>query len=124
MRNKKEYSEEWVDTIRPAILKRDNYRCSVCGVKHRSYVLVNQDGNYSIIDKGEHDEYKKYGAKCYRIFLQVAHLNHDKENNKEENLRAMCPRCHHRYDMNYKSIMRLSDKKKEEVTQSTIHTSS
>lgn len=33
------------------------------------------------------------------IMLTVAHLNHDPRDNRPENLRAMCQRCHLRYDM-------------------------
>jgi hypothetical protein len=30
--------------------------------------------------------------------LTVAHLNHDPQDNRDENLKAMCQRCHLRYD--------------------------
>jgi hypothetical protein len=30
--------------------------------------------------------------------LTVAHLNHTPEDCRDENLKAMCPRCHNRYD--------------------------
>lgn len=33
-----------------------------------------------------------------RICLTVAHLNHTPEDNRPENLRAWCQRCHLRYD--------------------------
>jgi 5-methylcytosine-specific restriction endonuclease McrA len=33
-----------------------------------------------------------------RVVLTVAHLNHDTADNRPENLRAMCQRCHLRYD--------------------------
>lgn len=112
MRNKRQYSEEWTDTIRPAILKRDNYKCTGCGVKHREYVLVDSSGNYTIISKDEHDEYKLYGAKCYRIFLQVAHLDNNKDNNNFDNLKSKCPRCHTKYDTAHRNIIRISQKKK------------
>ena len=32
------------------------------------------------------------------VVLTVAHLNHDPTDNRPENLRAMCQRCHNRYD--------------------------
>src|SRR3990167_9714971 len=34
-----------------------------------------------------------------KIILTVAHLNHKPEDCREENLRAMCQRCHLRYDL-------------------------
>jgi hypothetical protein len=33
-----------------------------------------------------------------RVVLTVAHLDHDPTHNKEDNLRAMCQRCHLAYD--------------------------
>jgi hypothetical protein len=33
-----------------------------------------------------------------RIVLTVAHLNHQPEDCRDENLKAMCQRCHNRYD--------------------------
>lgn len=32
------------------------------------------------------------------VVLTVAHLNHQPEDNRDENLKAMCQRCHLRYD--------------------------
>ena len=34
----------------------------------------------------------------FRVMLTVAHLDHTPENCDEENLRAMCQRCHLAYD--------------------------
>lgn len=34
-----------------------------------------------------------------RIVLTVAHLNHDPQDCRPENLKAMCQRCHLRYDV-------------------------
>jgi 5-methylcytosine-specific restriction endonuclease McrA len=33
-----------------------------------------------------------------RVILTVAHLNHDPADSRDENLMAMCQRCHLRYD--------------------------
>lgn len=112
MRNRKKYSEEWTDTIRPAILKRDNYKCAKCGVKHRQYVLVDSKKNYTLITKEEHDEYKPHGANVYRIYLQVAHIDNDKNNNSFDNLIALCPKHHLEMDAPHRAIMRISEKKK------------
>lgn len=112
MRNKEDYPDNWTDEIRPRILARDKYRCTKCGIKHRVYVLIDSAKNYNIISKDESEEYKLYGANTYRIFLQVAHLNNDKSDNSDVNLAAMCPRCHHRYDLQHKKVVRLAGKKK------------
>jgi len=36
-----------------------------------------------------------------RVVLTVAHLNHQPEDCREENLKAMCNRCHLRYDVEH-----------------------
>ena len=39
-----------------------------------------------------------------RIVLTVAHLNHQPEDCRDENLKAMCQRCHLRYDITHHQI--------------------
>lgn len=50
------------------------------------------------------------GVQCYRpgqrvtdhgLVLTVAHLNHTPEDCRRENLRALCARCHLRYDVGH-----------------------
>jgi len=36
------------------------------------------------------------------VVLTVAHLNHDPADNRDENLRAMCQRCHNTYDQKHR----------------------
>ncbi len=110
MQNRKAYSEDWEDTIRPAILKRDNYRCVECNVKHRSYVFFDQSGKRIIVTRDECAEMKEQGYRAYRIYLQVAHLDNDKSNNDPGNLKTLCPICHHMRDKAWKSLMRLTDR--------------
>ena len=124
MRNKKLYPENWVDTIRPDILKRGKYKCATCDIKHRSYVLVDSNCNRTVIDKSEHDEYKTYGAKTYRVFLQVCHIDNDKSNCEYSNLVAKCPTCHNLMDKEYKRMLRLAEKKKETPSMRWIGSSS
>lgn len=111
MRNKKKYSEEWTDTIRPNILKRDNYKCTRCGVKHRAYVLVDSSNNYTLIDKDEYIDYRQYGAKTYRIFLQVHHIDGNRNNNIDTNLISVCVNCHFALEKELNRLKRLSEKK-------------
>jgi len=108
MRNKERYSENWNDVIRPDILKRDRYVCTKCKVRHRkSYVFESTGGRFEINDS-EIKEWKKYGDRAYKIFLQVAHLDHDPNNNDYSNLAAMCVKCHLNYDREFKKLARIS----------------
>jgi 5-methylcytosine-specific restriction endonuclease McrA len=88
----KRYPPNWKTEIRPAILERANNRCEFCGV-----------GNYSIRD----------GKK---IVLTIAHLDHDEENRNVSyhRLRALCQRCHLRYDAKEKARRRNKDIKQSE----------
>ena len=53
-----------------------------------------------------------------RIVLTVAHLDHTPENCSLDNLRALCQRCHNRYDAEHRKETRLNNsiKKKEKWT--------
>ena len=96
---------------RESILKRDNYKCQECGVVHKKYIIRNGDGKFIYISKQEYEENNKNLSKCYRIYLQVAHLDNDRTNNDSSNLRCLCLWCHLKYDKNYKLLMRLAKKK-------------
>jgi len=108
MRNEHRYAENWKDEIRPAILKRDNYRCQNCNKKHRTTYVFPKHGEPFEIPKKETDEWKSEGLKVYRVFLQVAHLDHDPSNNNPENLRSLCPACHLNNDRTNNMILRKS----------------
>ena len=108
MQNRRDYPDNWNDEIRPSILKRDNYKCVECGIKHRSYVLIDQSKNRILIERDEFLEYKKEGWNTYKIYLQVAHINNIKSDCSPENLRTLCNRCHCDADKVWKSVMRIA----------------
>ena len=43
---------------------------------------------------------------CSKVVLTVAHLDHDTTNNRSENLRAWCQRCHLTYDAQHHAANR------------------
>lgn len=110
MNNRQRYPENWSDEIRPSILKRDNYRCQRCNVKHRQYIFIDQNNKRIVVDRQEHEELKREGLKTFRIYLQVAHLNHNPQDNDPSNLLSLCPTCHHENDKEHKRLMKLSNK--------------
>jgi len=109
MRNKNQYPENWNDTIRPRILKRDKFQCQHCDIKHRQYVLIDQQNKVVKIEPDEHRELKEAGMNTYRVYLQVAHLDNDKNNCSDENLLSLCPRCHLRNDKKFKTMSKNID---------------
>lgn len=108
MKNKSLYPENWNDEIRPAILKRDNKTCQHCGIKHRSYILIDQNNKVIKIDKQECDELRAAGYRAYRVFLQVAHKDNIKSNCTPDNLISLCNRCHYLMDLPFKKFLRLA----------------
>lgn len=49
-----------------------------------------------------------------KVVLTVAHLNHEPSDCADENLRAMCQRCHLRYDVDHHRETRLAQPKPKE----------
>lgn len=111
MRNKENYHPNWNDIIRPEILKRDKYKCQNCGLKHRGIYLVVENDKTIEIDKEEYIEALRNNEKVKKVFLQVAHLDHNPKNNKYENLKSLCPKCHLSNDRVQNQIKRISKKR-------------
>jgi 5-methylcytosine-specific restriction endonuclease McrA len=110
--NIKEYADNWRDTIRPAILRRDQYKCTICGIKHRARVYQLSKGHYREVDAFEEEFIKAQGRKVFTMFLQVAHLDHNKLNNDPSNLRTLCPYHHAKNDSEHKKFLRITYKRK------------
>ena len=80
------YPKDW-KRISLAIRKRSGGRCEClgeCGL-HPDHRCVELNGEFAVWAKG-------------KIVLTVAHLDHTPENCEDTNLKAMCQRCHLRYD--------------------------
>mgnify|MGYP001580810354 FL=1 len=87
------YPPDW-DAISAHIRKRSGGRCECegeCGL-HRTHPGPRRceeiDGEPARWAQG-------------RVVLTVAHLDHSPENCGDENLKAMCQRCHLRYDADH-----------------------
>ena len=85
--NKSRYPKNWKQ-IRERILQRAKNRCEFCGVENHTY-------RYN----------PKTGKDAY-IVLTIAHLDHTPENCSDDNLRALCQRCHNRYDAEHRKQTR------------------
>lgn len=76
--NRARYPKDW-KAISLAARERANNRCEFCDVGNGEFV-------------------ERPGERLVRIVLTVAHLDHRPENCDAANLRALCQRCHLRYD--------------------------
>lgn len=85
--NRKRYPPDWPETSRRIRHERARRRCECegeCGL-HKGRRCEEYDGEPACWANGT-------------IVLTVAHLNHRPEDCRDENLKAMCQRCHNRYD--------------------------
>ena len=73
----KKYPKNWKTEIRPRILARAQNKCERCGIEN----------------------YAKRLETGSKVVLTVAHLDHDVKNNADENLRALCQKCHISWDV-------------------------
>lgn len=91
--NKARYPKDW-KAISARIRERAGGRCECvgeCGL-HRT-----TPGPRRCIERnGEEAKWAKG-----KVVLTVAHLNHQPEDCRPENLKAMCQRCHLRYDIDH-----------------------
>lgn len=84
--DRSKYPPEW-KSISQAIRKRSGGRCECegeCGL-HHGRRCRERNGSKAKWAKG-------------KVVLTVAHLNHDPQDCRPANLKAMCQRCHLRYD--------------------------
>jgi 5-methylcytosine-specific restriction endonuclease McrA len=109
--NKHRYPADWA-AIRELVLRRARHHCEFCGVRDRALGgRRSSDGAWlRALPLGERRarlEWPRPGdwawcdgelCRIVRIVLTIAHLDHTPENCALENLRALCQRCHLRYD--------------------------
>lgn len=107
--NRGRYPANWKE-IRARILVRANNRCELCRVSNGVTVMrgmAKDKGAYQLPDGVTYSE-KNGGLICLRPFdfigyavkivLTIAHLDHIPEHCGDDNLKAMCQKCHLTYD--------------------------
>lgn len=104
--NYKEYPKNWKTEIRPAVLKRANNCCEECFVPNHEliYRSIKGKSDWLLAPEGHMvDSMALDGVKFTKIILTIAHLDHDKLNHdvKLDRLKALCQRCHLKYDMSH-----------------------
>lgn len=100
--NRARYPANWT-AIRQRILERATHRCEQCGVKNHAFGYRNAHGRF--VDCGDAYEAESmaafHGARALQIVLTIAHLDHTPEHCEDDNLRALCQRCHLHYDAHH-----------------------
>lgn len=98
--NRARYPKNWKE-IRQKILERAGHKCEQCGLPNHVWGYRLPGGEFmNVLDPLAPDTFRgKHAAeKLFQIVLTIAHLDHVPENCAEKNLKAMCQRCHLRYD--------------------------
>lgn len=99
------YSPQWRDVIRPRILKRDNYKCKGCGLPSNARYVMDDRGNWTVLDEVVERWAERHNETVRKAILAVAHINHLTFDNREENLKSLCRRCHLEHDRSHKAEM-------------------
>lgn len=122
----KKYPSNWKKEIRPNILNRAEHCCEFCKVPNYKLIIRGtwndvecyQDENGTIYNANTSeiigDDYVGEvhpTNKLIKVILTIAHLDHDVTNNDYLNLKALCQRCHNRYDVDYRKNNRRKNKK-------------
>ncbi len=103
--NKSRYPADW-PKIRERILRRARNRCEQCGVENHVYGYYDESRRFVPIGHEPTQEWDAIaldGYKTFRIVLTVAHLDHTPENCADDNLKALCQRCHNRHDREHRN---------------------
>lgn len=90
--NKSKYPDNWKEISEYIRFERADNKCEVCGAI-----------NYSWVNRHTRELCLSDEDDAIRIILTVAHLDHNPENNNYKNLKAMCQRCHNRYDRKHRN---------------------
>lgn len=112
--NKKRYPKDW-PAISARIRERAGNKCETCHAPNNTWITRGQgsdidtfmmmDGEVINEKSGERVGYARgseYNAhKLVKIVLTVAHLDHTPENNADDNLKALCQRCHLAHDQKH-----------------------
>jgi hypothetical protein len=91
----RKYPPNWKTEIRPRILDREGNRCKWCHVPNGA-ALPARCCAEPIFD--ERHRCCSCRKRQPRVVLTIAHLDHDTTNNADDNLAALCQRCHLTYD--------------------------
>lgn len=107
---KDKYPPDWTYRIRPAILKRDGYKCAFCGVSNHKIGYRDENLNFIECDEFLRNWALKNGKKVFKIHLAVMHMDHDTTNNDFANLKSGCQLHHNRHDAKHRAFNRLKSK--------------
>lgn len=118
--NRDRYPKNWKE-IREKVLKRAKNRCEFCGVKNHAVGYRDWDGVFHYYEEKDKKDEEMYGVIYHshpyiKIVLTIAHLDHTPENCDLSNLRALCQKCHNKYDAKHRAQTRRATRESKKLT--------
>ena len=127
--NKGRYPKDWPEISKRIRHERAGNKCEQCGAPNGELIargVASDAGTYMLWDgdvfdseTGEHlgrARGSEYNAKrLVKVVLTVAHLDHQPENCADDNLRALCQRCHLSYDKAHHAESRAKSRHKNQL---------
>jgi len=127
--NKDRYPPNWREISRRIRHDRAKNKCEVCGVDNHAVGYRGKDGTFysgeylheqlelgnDMFDADNELGHVTISQMPITIVLTVAHLDHTPENCEDDNLKAMCQRCHNIYDRPHRNETRQSKKKQTKL---------
>jgi len=102
------YPTSWKTEIRPRILARAGNKCERCGIDNGREGWRLKSGNFYTVEDiaggympsdDENELEKALKRPPFKIVLTIAHIdNPDPMDCRDENLQALCQRCHNKLD--------------------------
>lgn len=118
----KQYPSNWKE-IRQRILARAGNKCETCGVPNGVEIMRCSDGTWKLASDALDDlDRMPYEAFCAlwgdtqtptRIILTISHQDHDITHNSDDNLKALCQKCHLSYDAQHHAESRRRNRDKK-----------
>lgn len=93
------YPENWKTEIVPRIRERAGNCCEWCGVPNHAYV-----------NKFTRECCLQFEDDAVFIVCTTAHINHDINDNRDENLAYLCQKCHNKHDKHHRKRTRDANK--------------
>lgn len=111
IRDKSLYPADWKAISKRIRFERAGGRCEFCGVENGALIIrkTSNSEEYVTVEDSEayykelHNNGADYDDKIIKVVLTVAHLDHNPANCDDDNLRALCQRCHNRYDRTFRN---------------------
>jgi hypothetical protein len=101
--NYRDYHPKWT-LIRRMILRRAGNCCEQCSARNGSLLDTKEmqrplPSLFPLLDPDLQDALDFRRDQYKRVILTVAHLDHDRNNNRFHNLRCLCQKCHLAHDL-------------------------